>query len=85
VVRPRLAVLVVVLSLVALPLRAQPPGELRLNDARHRLVIRIEPKGPGFVLWDGDGTPLGALAIEGDRVQLRDVAGALRWTVRRKD
>jgi len=84
-IRPRLAVLVVVLSLVALPLRAQTPGELRLNDARHRLVIRVEPKDAGFVLWDGDGTPLGALAIVGDRVQLRDAAGALQWTVKRKD
>lgn len=75
----------VVLSLLALPVWAQTPGELRLNDARHRLVIRVEPKDAGFVLWDGDGTPLGALAIEGDRVRLRDAAGALQWTVKRKD
>ncbi|TMQ21531.1 MAG: hypothetical protein E6K82_15320 [Candidatus Rokuibacteriota bacterium] len=84
-IRPRLVVLVLVLSLLALPAPAQTPGELRLNDARHRLVIRVEPKDAGFVLWDGDGTPLGALAIEGDRVRLRDAAGALQWTVKRKD
>jgi hypothetical protein len=85
VVRLRLAVIVAALLLGALPLRAQPPGELRLEDARRRLVIRVEPKGPGYLLWDGDGTPLGDLAIESDRVQLHDATGAVRWTVRRKD
>src|SRR3954466_7299618 len=85
VVRLGLAVLALVLSLLPLPLRAQSPGELRLNDARHRLVLRVEPKGPGFMLWDGDGTPLGDVAVEGDRLQLRDVGGAVRWTVKRKD
>jgi hypothetical protein len=83
--RPHLAVLVAALVLVALPLCAQPLGELRLNDARHRLVIRIEPKGPGFLLWDGDGTPLGDLVLETDRLQLRDAAGVVQWTIRRKD
>jgi hypothetical protein len=85
VVRLGLAVLLLALSLLPLPLRAQTPGELRLNDARHRLVIRIEPKGPGFMLWDGDGTPLGELAVQADRLQLRDAGGAVRWTVKRKD
>ena len=84
-VRLGLAVLLLVLSLLPLPLRAQTPGELRLNDARHRLVIRIEPKGPGFMLWDGDGTPLGEVAVQADRLQLRDAGGAVRWTVKRKD
>ena len=84
-VRLGLAVLLLALSLLPLPLRAQTPGELRLNDARHRLVIRIEPKGPGFMLWDGDGTPLGELAVQADRLQLRDAGGAVRWTVKRKD
>src|SRR5690349_4325959 len=51
VVRFGLTVLVLALSLIPLPLRAQTAGELRLSDARHRLVIRIEPKGPGFMLW----------------------------------
>jgi hypothetical protein len=85
VVRPRLAALALALSLLPLPLHAQSPGELRLNDARHRLVIRVEPKGPGFMLWDGDGTPLGDLAVAADRLQLRDTGGAVRWTVKRKD
>jgi hypothetical protein len=88
VVRPPLAVVAVlalVLSLVARPVGAQAPGELRLDDARRRLVIRVEPKGPGFVLWDGDGAPLGELAVGADRVQLRDATGALQWTIRRKD
>ena len=84
-VRRGLTVLALALFLLPLPLRAQAPGELRLNDARHRLVIRIEPKGPGFMLWDGDGTPLGDLSVESDRLQLRDVGGAVRWTVKRKD
>ena len=84
-VRFGIALLVLALSLLPLPLRAQDPGELRLYDARHRLVIRVEPKGPGFLLWDGDGTPLGDLAVESDRLQLRDAGGAVRWTVKRKD
>jgi len=69
VVRLAATLLVLTLSLFPLELRAQSQGELRLNDARHRLVIRVEPRGPGFMLWDGDGTPL----------------GAVRWTVKRKD
>jgi hypothetical protein len=73
------------LSLLPLELRAQSQGELRLNDSRHRLVIRVEPRGQGFVLWDGDGTPLGDLAVWGDRLQLRDVGGAVRWTLKRHD
>jgi hypothetical protein len=85
VVRLSLTVLMLALSLLPLPLRAQTKGELRLNDARHRLVIRVEPNGPGFMLWDGDGTPLGDVSVEADRVQLRDVGGAVRWTIRRKD
>jgi hypothetical protein len=85
VVRLRLAVVIAVLLLGALPLRAQPPGELRLEDARRRLVIRVEPKGPGYLLWDGDGTPLGDLTLESDRLHLRDATGAVRWTIRRKD
>jgi hypothetical protein len=85
VVRLRLAVVIAALLLVALPLRAQPPGELRLEDARRRLVIRVEPRGGGYLLWDGDGTPLGDLAIEANRVLLRDTTGAVRWTLRRKD
>ena len=84
-VRAGIALLALALSLLPLPLPAQDPGELRLNDARHRLVIRVEPKGPGFLLWDGDGTPLGELAVESDRLQLRDAGGAVRWTVKRKD
>ena len=85
-----LATLVVALalSLLAAPLAAQSPpaaGELRLNDAHHRLVIRVEPKGPGFMLWDGDGTPLGNVNVGTDRVQLRDAGGALRWTLKRHD
>jgi len=83
----RLGLALVALTLALLPgsPRAQGNGELRLNDARHRLVIRVEPKGPGFILWDGDGTPLGDLAVESDRLRLHDVGGALRWTVKRKD
>ena len=84
-VRLGLAVFAFALLLLPLPLHAQGSGELRLNDARHRLVIRVEPNGPGFMLWDGDGTPLGDLAVEGDRLRLRDVGGAVHWTVKRKD
>lgn len=80
-----LAVLALVSFLLPLQVPAQEPSELRLNDARHHLVIRVEPRGPGFMLWDGDGTPLGDVAIAGDRLQLRDVGGAVRWTVKRKD
>src|SRR4051794_8208090 len=54
VIRLGLALVALTLSLLTLPLRAHSEGELRLNDARHRLVIRVEPKGPGFMLWDGD-------------------------------
>jgi len=95
VIRSGAALLALTLVILPLPLRAQGPselalrppnaGELRLNDARHRLVIRVEPKGPGFMLWDGDGTPLGDVAVEADRLQLRDVGGAVLWTLRRKD
>jgi len=95
VLRLATAVLALALSLLPLSLRAQGPGELalrppnagelRLNDARHRLVIRVEPNGSGFRLWDGDGAPLGDVAVASDRLQLRDVGGAVRWTVRRKD
>jgi hypothetical protein len=85
VARLSLTVLILALSLLPPPLCAQSPGELRLNDARHRLVIRVEPKGPGFMLWDGDGTPLGDVSVAADRLQLRDVGGTVRWTVRRKD
>jgi hypothetical protein len=86
----RLGVLLVtlLLSLVPGPLHAQSapaPGELRLNDAHHRLVMRVEPHGPGFVLWDGDGTPLGNVNVGTDRVQLRDAGGALLWTLKRHD
>ncbi len=84
-IRLGVALVVLTLSLLPLSLSAQGPSELRLNDARHRLVIRVEPKGPGFVLWDGDGTPLGDLAVEADRLQLRDTGGAVIWTVKRKD
>ena len=85
VIRLGLALVALTLSFLSLPTSANSQGELRLNDARHRLVIRVEPKGPGFLLWDGDGTPLGDLAVEADRLQLRDVGGAVRWTVKRKD
>jgi len=85
VIRLGLALVVLTLPFLSLPPSAHSQGELRLNDARHRLVIRVEPKGPGFLLWDGDGTPLGDLAVETDRLQLRDVGGAVRWTVKRKD
>ncbi len=85
-VRLGIAVVIVVLCLVALPLGAQtPPGELRLNDSHRRLVIRVEPSASGFILWDGDGTPLGDIAVQADRLQLRDTGGAVHWTVRRKD
>lgn len=84
-VRLGLAVVALAVSLLPLPLRAESQGELRLNDARHHLVIRVEPRGPGFMLWDGDGTPLGDVTVEADRLQLRDVGGAVRWTIKRKD
>ncbi|HET7340040.1 MAG TPA: hypothetical protein VFL90_01155 [Methylomirabilota bacterium] len=83
--RLRVAAVLAALLLGTLDVRAQSPGELRLEDARHRLVIRVEPKGPGYLLWDGDGTPLGDLTIETDRVHLRDATGVVRWTIRRKD
>jgi hypothetical protein len=86
VVRLGTAVVAAALALViAPPLRAQPAAEVRLEDAHRRLVIRIEPRGANFLLWDGDGTPLGELAVEADRVLLRDATGALKWTLRRKD
>jgi hypothetical protein len=85
VVRLSVVLVALVLSFLPLSLPAQPPGELRLNDARHRLVIRVEPKGPGFMLWDGDGAPLGDIELETDRLHLRDAGGAVRWTLRRKD
>ena len=84
-VRLGVALLALALSLLPWPLPAQSTGELRLNDARHRLVIRVEPRGPGFTLWDGDGTSLGDVAIAADRLQLRDASGAVHWTVKRKD
>ena len=84
-IRLGLALVALTLSFLSLPTSANSQGELRLNDARHRLVIRVEAKGTGFVLWDGDGTPLGDLAVEADRLKLRDVGGAVRWTVKRKD
>ena len=37
------------------------------------------------MLWDGDGTPLGDITVERDRLQLRDVGGSVRWTLKRKD
>jgi hypothetical protein len=85
VIRLGLALVALTLSFLSLPTSVHSEGELRLNDARHRLVLRVEPKGPGFLLWDGDGTPLGDLSVETDRLQLRDVGGAVRWTVKRKD
>jgi hypothetical protein len=85
VIRLGLALVALTLSFLSLPTSVHSEGELRLNDARHRLVLRVEPKGPGFLLWDGDGTPLGDLTVETDRLQLRDGGGAVRWTVKRKD
>jgi len=79
------AVVAALALVIALPLRAQPPSEVRLEDAHRRLVIRIQPRGADFLLWDGDGTPLGDLAVQADRILLRDTTGAVKWAVRRKD
>jgi len=51
VIRLGLALVALTLPFLSLPTSANSQGELRLNDARHRLVIRVEAKGTGYAYY----------------------------------
>jgi len=65
--------------------QAQGTG-LEILDAQSQLTLKIMPKAEGgYRLLDANGTKIGKISVQADRVKVKDAQDSLRAKVKKKD